>query len=141
MCRTSWPPCLIITTCLGVCRTRSALAGKNMLGMPLGRQDERAWNAIFPRSISSLSFFITSLAHGFRLGLERSPIRHVAPWLMKGCPGSWTTGEGEPGTGGNVEPPPWIHPPSPAEKTGGAGDLALAPPIKASEAKRTAAGV
>jgi hypothetical protein len=46
-----------------------------MSGIPLGTQDELDWNAIFPASISSVSFFITSLTHGFRLGLLRSPIR------------------------------------------------------------------
>src|SRR5688572_10104448 len=110
-----------------------------MLGMPLGTHDERAWNAIFPRSISSLSFFMTSFTHGFRLGLERSPIRQLAAWLTKGWPGSWTTGEGEPSTGGNVAPPSWTHPILPAEKSGGEADCALATTATASAATMTPA--
>src|SRR6266446_4695288 len=103
--------------------------------MPLGRQDERAWKAIFPWSISSLSFFITSLTHGFRLGLERSPIRQLCPWLMKGCFGSWTTGEAEPSTGGKVAPSVWTHPPSPPDRSGGEAGCAATAATQASETK------
>ena len=39
-------------------------------------------NAILPLVISSLSFFITSLAHGFRLGLEISPNLKLTTGLM-----------------------------------------------------------
>ena len=101
--------------------------------MPLGTQDERGWNAILPAWISSLSFFITCLTQSLRLGLERSPIRQLAAWLMKGCAGSWTTGEGKPLTGGNVAPPSCTHPPSPPERSGGEDDCAPAPATNADE--------
>src|SRR6185503_10907998 len=133
MCRNSQLPCLNITTLVGVWRICNPLAGRNMLGMPLGTQDERAWNAIFPFRISSLSFFITCFTQSFRTGLERSPSRQLAPWLMKGCFGSCTTGDGKPGIDGNVAPPSCSHPTAPAEKSGGEDDCALAPAINASE--------
>src|SRR6516162_983765 len=123
MCRISLPPCLIITTCFGPCRIRSGAGDDNMLGMPAHRQDEPGWKAILPASISSVSFFINSLTHGLRLGLLRSPIRQAVPCPgVKGWRGSWTTGDGEPGTGWKPVPRGWTQPPSPPDKSGGGAD-------------------
>src|SRR5215472_7010194 len=134
MCRISLPPCLIITTAFGVCRIRSGSGVDNMLGMPAGRQDEPGWNAILPASISSVSFCINSLTHGFRLGLLRSPIRQAVPRPgVKGWPGSWRTGDGEPGTGWKPVPRGWTQPPSPPDKSGGCAGCPLALSTQASD--------
>src|SRR6516225_5270494 len=119
MCRISLPPCLIITTSFGVCRIRSGAGDDNMLGMPADRQDEPGWKAILPASISSVSFCINSLTHGFRLGLLRSPIRKAVPRPgVKGWRGSCRTGGGKPGTGWKPVPRGCTQPPSPPDKSG-----------------------
>jgi hypothetical protein len=46
-------------------------------GTPAGRQLDRAVKPIPPESTFSFSRFMTSLAHGFRLGLLRSATRNV----------------------------------------------------------------
>jgi hypothetical protein len=84
----------------------------------VGRQEEFAVNWILPASISSLSFFITFLAHCFRLGLEMSPNRKLCTALTKGWPGSWRTGMAEPRTGGNSPPKGCVQPPGPDWKLG-----------------------
>src|SRR5262249_55700888 len=99
---------------------RSGLPGRKMLGTPLGKQDERAWNASLPCSISSLSFFMTSFTHGFKFGLERSPNRQTPG--PKGWRGSWTTGDAEPSTGRKVALRLWTQPASPTQKLGGEAD-------------------
>src|SRR5258708_28126387 len=73
---------------------------------------------ILPPSISWLSFFITSLAHCFRLGLERSPNRKLTTGLTKGWLGSWRTGRAEPCTAGKAPPKGCVHPPGPDWKLG-----------------------
>src|SRR5580700_10121912 len=95
-------------------------------GTPEGTQDEFGVNWILPASISSLSFFITSLAHCFKLGLERSPNRKLCTGLTKGWPGSWRTGRAEPGTGGNAPPNGCVHPPGPDCRLGTELDCAAA---------------
>src|SRR5258706_15700876 len=90
----------------------------NMLGMPAGTQDELGWKPTLPASISSLSFFITSLAHCFRLGLERSPNRKLPTGLTKGWLGSWRRGRAEPCTAGKAPPKGCVHPPGPDWKLG-----------------------
>src|SRR6516164_4725526 len=82
-------------------------------GTPEGRHDEFAVNWILPASISSLSFFITSLAHCLRLGLEMSPNRKLATGLAKGWRESCCTGRAEPCTAGNAPPNGCVHPPGP----------------------------
>src|SRR6202140_4597064 len=105
-----------------------------MLGTPLGTQVALGWKAIFPASISSVSFFINSLTHGFRLGLARSPIRQAVPRPgVKGWPGSWRTGDGEPGTGWKPVPRGWTQPPSPPDKSGGCADSPRALSTQASD--------
>src|SRR5215467_674961 len=88
------------------------------MGTPVGRQEEFAVNWILPASISWLSFFITSLAHCFRLGLERSPNRKLTTGLTKGWLGSWRTGRAEPCTAGKAPPKGCVHPPGPDWKSG-----------------------
>src|SRR6516165_8084881 len=97
-------------------------------GTPAGTQLDCGVNALFfPASTSSMSLFMCSFTHGFRLGLERSAIRKVGclptPLGTKGYAGSLTTGGGRrPGTGSKNGPPP-LSPTHPArfdEKSGGA---------------------
>src|SRR5258708_31195417 len=89
------------------------------MGTPAGTQDEFGVNWILPASISSLSFFIASLTHCFRLGLEMSPNRKLTPAATKMWPGSWRTGRADPCTGGNGPPKGCVHPPGPALEFGG----------------------
>src|SRR6516162_10015160 len=96
-------------------------------GTPEGRQDEFAVNWILPASISSLSFFITTLAHCLSLGLEMSPNRKLTTGLTKGWRGSCCTGRAEPFTTGNAPPNGCVHPPGPDWKFGAlAGCAAVA---------------
>src|SRR5215831_19267480 len=96
-------------------------------GTPAGTQLDCGVKALFlPARISSMSFFIRSLTHGFRFGLVRSAMRKVGclptPLGTNGWAGSLTTGPGRrPGTGSKNGPPP-LKPTQPAkfdEKSGG----------------------
>src|SRR5207244_5347424 len=93
---------------LGDCRIyRAPPSSTSKPGTPAGRQEERAVKANFPASTWSLSFFITSFAHCFRLGLLMSPMRWVgccpvmrdSSFEMYLWAGSCPIGFGEPGTG------------------------------------------
>src|SRR6267142_2476560 len=111
-------------------------------GTPAGLQEERALKAILPASTSSLSFFMISLAHDFRLGLARSPIGNVGclPWVMPmlktwGWAGSVVMGLGEPGTAMNSPcAGPTVHPIPPEEKSG----VGCAAPLTIDTEARTA---
>src|SRR6266853_1217 len=116
-------------------------------GTPDGQQLDCAVKAGFlPARISSVSFFICSLTHGFRFGLDRSGIRKVgctpkpAPLGTKGYFESLTTGPGSrlPGTGSKNGPPP-LNPTQPTkldEKSGSvafccaAADVTSAAPVR-----------
>src|SRR6185436_7967652 len=76
--RVSRLPLKIMVTSFGDCTMKSCPPPSTMNpGTPPGLHDERGVNAILPASTSSLSFFMTSLAHCFRLGLLMSPTRNV----------------------------------------------------------------
>src|SRR5882724_3989787 len=78
MCRASAFPEKIIATSVGDCRMYKAPpSSTSKPGTPAALQEERAVKANFPASTSSLSFFIASFAHCFRLGLLMSPMRWV----------------------------------------------------------------
>src|SRR6185295_1510217 len=96
-------------------------------GTPAGTQLDCAVKALFlPERTSSISFFISSFAHGIRFGFERSAMRKVGcastPLGTKGWSGSLTTGPGwRPGSASKYGPPPF-SPTQPArfdEKSGG----------------------
>src|SRR5215468_852371 len=106
-------------------------------GTPAGMQFDRAVNATFPASTSSLSFFMCAFTHGFRFGLLRSAIRKVGcrptPLGTKGCTGSLDTGGTRPGTGEKPGPPP-LSPTQPTsfnEKSGTAFCCATTAPVEA----------
>src|SRR5579864_7037993 len=84
ICRVSALPENSIVTSVGDCRMNSAPpSSTSKPGTPAAWQEERAVKANLPASTASLSFFITSFAHCFRLGLLMSEMRWV------GC--SWVT--------------------------------------------------
>src|ERR1700730_14027149 len=105
----------MIVTCFGVCRNHTGFwlppKARNP-GTPAGMQLWLGVKATLPASTSSLSFFMISLAHGFRFGLVRSAIRWVGcrpcPLGTKGYFGSLVTGGTRPGTGRKSPTP--IHP-------------------------------
>src|SRR5258706_8091344 len=100
------------------------------IGTPPGTQLDWAVKALFfPARISSMSFFMSSFAHGIRFGLVRSAIRNVGcslvPLGTKGCAGSLTTGPGcRPGSASKYGPAP-LSPTQPARFDEKSGTAAL----------------
>src|SRR5215475_11642457 len=103
-----------MVTLLGDCRMyRAPPSSTSKPGTPAALHDDRAVKANLPASTSSLSFFITSFAHCFRLELLMSPMRWVgccpvmrdSSFEIYGWAGSCPTGFGEPGTGRSAPMP------------------------------------
>src|ERR1051326_4298497 len=92
-----------MTTLSGACTIKYGPPSCRKLGTPVGRHDALALNCSLPLSSSSTAFFMTSFAHCFILGLDRSGICHVRP-RTNGRLGSCQVGGADPGTGGNTTP-------------------------------------